>query len=152
MKGEGITKRGIIIIVLIIILVALAAIYYYVYSSSNTCDTDSCFTNALAKCDKTTYVRDDGTEILQYKILGTDEFKCSINVMILQVKTGTAELGVIEGKEMTCFIPFGSVTDPARDLENCHGLLKEEIQNIMIQRLHAQIIQNLDKINEEKII
>ena len=148
MKEGGISRRTINIILLVIVFILVVALVYYFYFSPKKCSTDICFTTALASCDKASYSKDDGSEIVLYKINGAKSWQCAVNVKVQQVKSGPAELGKLEGKDMTCLIPLGSITDPARDLKNCQGLLKEEIQDIMIQRLHAQIVSNLDKISE----
>ena len=143
-------KKGIILIVLLVItFIGLVISAYYLYTSLQICNDESCFTNSLSKCAKTTYVKDDGTNIIQYNILGKSQGECKVNVQMLQIKSGSAELSVLEGSEMTCLLQLGLVVDPAKTLKNCHGILKEEIQNIIIQRMHAQIVQNIGKISEE---
>ena len=143
-------RKGIMLIaLLVIVLIGLVASSLYLYSSMIQCNDELCFTNSLAKCSKTSYVKDDGTNIIQYNILGGTSSECNINVKMLNIKTGSAELTALEGEEMSCSMPKGLVTDPAKNLKYCHGILKEEIQNIIIQRMHAQIVQNLGKIGEE---
>lgn len=152
MKEGGISKLTINIILLVIVLILIIALVYYFYFSPKKCSDEACFVSSLANCDKSSYVRDDGSEILNYNIIGASGFNCEVRVEVQQIKTGPAELSIIEGKDMTCLIPLGSIADPARDLKNCHGLLKEEIQDIMIQRLHSQIIENLGQISETKSV
>ena len=55
----------------------------------------------------------------------------------------------LEGKDMDCFLKLGLVISPEKSLKDCHGLLKEDIQEMIIQRMHSQIVENLGKINEE---
>jgi hypothetical protein len=50
---------------------------------------------------------------------------------------------------MVCAIPFGIMMQPEENLKVCHGILKEEIQELIITRMHAQIVENLGKISEE---
>lgn len=152
MKERGISRLAVNITLIVIVLILLIAVFYYIYFSPKKCTTDTCFATALANCDKSTYIKDDGSEIIKYSINGADSWQCEIQVEVQQIKAGPAELKIIEGKSMVCSIPLGSIADPARDLKNCHGLLKEEIQDIMIQRLHSQIIQNLGQISETKSV
>jgi len=152
MKEGGISRLTINVILIVIVLILLIVALYYIYFSPKKCTTDTCFATALANCDKSTYIKDDGSEIIKYSINGANSWQCEINVQVQQIKTGPAELSIIEGKDMLCSIPLGSIADPARDLKNCHGLLKEEIQDIMIQRLHSQIIENLGQISETKSV
>jgi len=55
----------------------------------------------------------------------------------------------MEGKEMVCYLPLGTITSPQGNLANCHGLLKEEMQSLIINRLHNYIVNNLGQISEE---
>jgi hypothetical protein len=150
MKERGISKLTINVILLAIVLILLIALVYYFYFSPKKCNDESCFTSSLARCDKSTYTQDKSSEVIRYDIKGARDWQCEIQVQVQQIKTGPAELRIIEGKNMLCLIPLGSIVDPVRDLKNCHGLLKEEIQDIMIQRLHSQIIENLGQISENK--
>ena len=38
---------------------------------------------------------------------------------------------------------------PESDINNCHGLLKEGLQDLFISKLHRYIVQNLGEINVE---
>ena len=38
---------------------------------------------------------------------------------------------------------------PESNTKNCHGLLKEAIQEVVINRMYSEIVQNLGKISEE---
>jgi hypothetical protein len=50
---------------------------------------------------------------------------------------------------MKCITSIGSGDMPEKNIENCHGELKEQIQGIIINRLYSQILQNIGKIGEE---
>ena len=60
------------------------------------------------------------------------------------------ELGIdrLEGYEMSCFYDRGQGVYPEDDLSKCHGRLKEELQGIIINKLHTYVIENLGKIEE----
>lgn len=144
-------KRKVVISIalLIVALAGLAITSYYLYFYSRQCGSEECFSSSLIKCNKMEFIRDDSNNIIKYKILGRQEDSCEINVNILQIKKGTSELAILEGKDMNCVLPLGVFADPAKNLKNCHGILKEEMQNIIIQRMHAQIVENIGKISEE---
>jgi hypothetical protein len=143
-------KRLIVLgVLLVLILIGLVISGYYLYSNVNTCSSQECFYNSLSDCRKTSYISDTPETTIQYSILGISRGKCDVNVKMLQVKKGTVELSALEDKEMVCSLPLDLVVDPEKDLKNCHGILKEEIQNIIIQRMHAQIVENIGKISEE---
>jgi hypothetical protein len=139
----------ILLVLMAIVLIGLFVSSYFIYFFMNKCDTNECFNNALAKCKKTMFIKENPDTTMGYTILGEKDNKCSVNVELLQIKQGSSELAVLEGKEMTCMTDLGVISTPEQNLKNCHGLLKEEIQSIIIQRMHAQIIENIGKIGEE---
>jgi hypothetical protein len=134
---------------LIIVLIGLIISAYYIYFFMTKCSNQECFYNSLVSCRKTLYVNDNTDMIMQYRIEGKTGSKCQVNVDLLQVKRGSAELVSLEGKGMICYTDLGVIIDPEKNLKNCHGVLKEEIQNIIIQRMHSQIVENIGKISEE---
>jgi hypothetical protein len=144
-------KRKVILlaVALGLVVIGLLISLYFIYFFMTTCDSQNCFNNALGACKRSTYLSNDGQTAIEYDILGKESGKCKIEVKLLQMKTGSIELAVLEGKDMTCLTPIGVLVDPEKNLKYCHGTLKEEIQNIIIQRMHAQIVQNIGKIENE---
>ena len=143
-------KKRLIVMCALLLLVIMGLIVsgYYLYYEINLCNEKECFYNSLAECRRTAFVNDGPETTLQYSIIGAYGGKCNVDVKILQIKRGTSELAVLEGKEMRCSLPLGLAVEPEKDLQSCHGVLKEEIQNIIIQRMHAQIVENLGKVSE----
>jgi|SRR3989344_5547737 len=143
-------KKGLLIgIFIAIIIIVIVATTYFVWGFFTTCSSQECFDKALVKCSRTSFVSDTENMLMQYKIRGMNSGDCLVNVKLLQVKKGSSELSVLEGQEMDCNLPFGIVVVPEGDTTICHGRLKEEIQSIIIKRMHAQIIQNIGKISAE---
>lgn len=143
-------KRGVILITLfILVLISLAVSVYFLYWNIRTCQNQECFNQALVKCSPRYWTNENSDTIIKYKILGTEGDKCEVNVQILQIKKGLAELTNLEGKSMVCALDYGIVTDPEKNLGICHGILKETIQEIIIKRMHAQIVENIGKISAE---
>jgi len=142
-------KLVILIVLIVIVVIGLIVSGYYLYQGVNKCSTKECFDNSLSACRKTSYISDSADTVLEYTVLGKNGANCEVNVKMLQIKRGVAELAALEGKEMTCSVVLGSIEEPEKNLKNCHGILKEEIQNVIIQRMHAQIVENLGKISEE---
>jgi hypothetical protein len=81
--------------------------------------------------------------------LGESNKACEIYVNILKVKQGSLEKKRIEGENMVCYLPLGKDVAPEADISNCHGLLKEELQDMMIEKLHLYVIENIGEISEE---
>jgi hypothetical protein len=143
-------KRAIATCIILFVILLAISLYLLVFYTP-VCETQNCFSDNLVQCSRSLYVYDGNDTLMQYKIIksvsvdGAD--KCKVNVKILQIKTGSQELSVLEGKDMDCFIDLGVLTTPEKNLKNCHGLLKEELQEITIQKMHSQIVENLGKIS-----
>ena len=98
------------------------------------------------KCSRVIYYKDSPNELTGYKILGSSNNLCQVNVKILQVKQGTLDMLKFENQEMVCSIPLGTLASPESNLQNCQGNLKESIQDAIINDLHSQIVDNLNGI------
>ncbi|MDP1729375.1 MAG: hypothetical protein Q8L27_04185 [archaeon] len=132
-----------------VLFILVLASVYVLYMNLRTCTNEECFNSALIKCSKAYYQKDSVNTIMEYRINGRIGNSCVVNVKLLQVREGSVELTALQEQEMVCSLPLNVVSIPEGNLEQCHGLLKEEIQNLVIKRMHAQIIENLGKINEE---
>lgn len=142
--------RNIILTILAILaLIGIIFSIYYVYLYAATCTNEDCFANALVDCKRASYVAENADIVLSYKILGEKDNKCKVNVKLLQIKQGSVELEKLQNKDMDCYLPLGTYVKPEDNIKNCHGLLKESIQEEIIQRMHSQIIENIGQIGEE---
>lgn len=137
-----IKKVLIIILILILILLGIRFGYY------PKCLDQECFTRALVNCEKSIFLSQQENLAMNYKVLGKSTDKCRIEVKINNIKSGNFDLGKLENKKMICDIPPGILTLPESNLNNCHGQLKEDMQQLIIERMHTEIIENLGSINE----
>ena len=139
-------KKLAIFIVVALVLIGLAVKTTFFHAPR--CATFECFEERMQKCKPAAYVNEDSEATWGYKIKGMEESACVVEVTLLQSKTG--ELGVerMTGYSMECGFPKGIVTYPEKDLGACHGRLKEEMQNIIIERLHTYIVNNLGEIDQ----
>ena len=137
------------VILSIIIAVLVLALVYFLFFYIKKCGDQECFTSAQIKCARASYINDAEEATWGYEIKGKKAGRCIINVKLLQVKQGTIKLEKVGGLEMSCSIPLGYVGSPQADLSQCHGLLKEELQELMIQKMHAYILTNLGQISDE---
>ena len=133
------------IFVLIILIVAI----YFTFFFSYKCADLSCFQAHQEKCSKTRFVYDTPEMTWKYFILGKEGRNCEIKVTALQVKLGAVDKAKLEGKTMNCFLPLGDLSLPETDISRCHGLLKEELQDMIIQKLHQYIVGSVGQIAEE---
>jgi hypothetical protein len=136
-----------VVFISIIILVALALCFIFFYTKS--CKDKSCFNASLSECKRASYINDAQDASWLYKIKGKWGGECKVYVKLLQLKQGPADLASLEGKKMDCYLPLGSTAAPQENLAKCSGLLKEEMQGLLIKRLHNYITENLGEIGGE---
>lgn len=141
-------KELIVEILLGIVLIALVITIYLGYFHFSSCDSEDCFSKAIVECKRVSYLLDSPYSLMKYKVLGPSSEGCNIEVSLLQIKKGEIALLELEGAKMTCSIPLGSFVKPESNLENCKGELKEEIQGIVISRMHSELASNIGKINQ----
>lgn len=141
-------NRWKVVLIIVIVVVALAALYF-TFGFTKTCKDEGCFNSAMAKCSRASYLDDRADAVWQYQIIGSNAGNCRIEVTLLQLKNGTLDMASMENKKMECDIALNVVMAPQSNLDNCHGLLKEEMQKIMINKLFAYITSNVGQISEE---
>lgn len=130
-------------------IIVLAVAIFFTFFFSYVCEDKACFQAHQIKCSRTTFVSDVEDMTWFFDIKGKQDSKCEIEVGILQVKKGDIERKVLEGKTMNCYLPIGSIKSPETDISICHGILKEELQNTIIRKLHSYILENVGEIGEE---
>jgi len=134
---------------LIVLLVALAGIAVYLtFFGQMRCESFECFQRGMSSCKKVVYLNDVSDATWEYKIIGRQGNECRIEVELKQAKQGSLNLDKLTGYSMECEYPVGISDYPDKDLSKCHGRLKEELQNIIIQRLHIYIVDNLGKFDQ----
>ena len=87
--------------------------------------------------------------IFEYIIRGDSDSGCKVDVQLLQGELDNQETIKLEKQKMTCTLPKGVVMIPESDIGNCHGMLKEGLQELIIKKLHTYLVQNVGKINLE---
>ena len=138
-------RLKLMIILLIIILTALGVYYLGFYAKE--CLDEDCFYEGLVSCKKVKWINDASEAAWLYTIKGISKEKCIVDVNLLLIKKGKIDLEGIEGKEMRCYLPLYTLMSPEQNLENCHGLLKEDLQDLIIKRMHSYLLENLGKIS-----
>lgn len=134
---------------MVLILIVLIAAIYFTFFFYYKCDDAACFKAHQEKCSKTKFLNNIENAEWQYKINGKKDGKCEISVKINQVNKGDVDKLTLEGKSMICLLPVGDINSPEGDISNCHGELKEEMQWLIIQKLHNYIVTNLGEIGVE---
>ena len=140
------SKKGLKIF-LILVLVVLVGVGYFMFVGKTNCINFSCFQEKMSECDRASYVNENPEADWKYVVKGFSKGQCEVKVTLLSAKEGILEIDKAEGHSMTCFYEKGVGTYPEKDLGKCHGRLKEELQAIVIDKLHAYLVENLDGAN-----
>jgi len=139
-------KRDVKLIALVFLIVISASFALYYTFRPESCEQYSCFQDNMITCSRATFLNEEPEASWQYTIKRQVKDNCEIDVVLLQAKEGDLKLRNFEKHEMTCIYPVGVAAYPDKDLSVCHGRLKEDLQGIIIEKLHAYIIGNLDDI------
>ena len=135
------------IVAVMIVIVAVLAIYLTFYPTR--CKDISCFEAHMIKCSSAVFVNEEEEASWMYKILGTGDGKCQVQVTLLNAKEGNIDLRVYEGTKMICSHEIGIAGYPEKNLGVCHGELKEGLQAVVIEKLYKYIVTNIGEIREE---
>ena len=137
-------KKYFFLVLFVILVWGIWAIFF----SYTECESWDCFNKNLESCDKVSFI--GGTDmIFEYVIEGDSDGECEVGVQLLQGKIGNEESIKLEMQKMTCMLPKGIVMIPESDIGNCHGELKEGMQDLIIKKLYSYLVQNLGRINLE---
>ncbi len=144
MKSE--VKRGFYISVLAIILIAILVFIYFLYFYSRTCTDRTCFESAMKSCNRVDWIKEDEAASWLYRIIGSSGQNCRVEVTLLNLKKGTIDIEKLQGKKMICEVRSYDTSDPGSDITLCSGPLKEELQDIIIQKLNNYVVGNINEI------
>ncbi len=137
------TKEIIAVLILVIAILAL----YYTFTPV-FCSNYECFKEKMAGCKSAVYINEQDEGSWRYEVLSTDSNSCAIQVTLLSAKNADLGLREYESQEMRCYYPIGIVGYPEKNLDACHGSLKEGLQKIVIEKLYKYIVANLGEIKE----
>lgn len=146
---NNIQKRvGLALIILIIALVAFSSYFLFFYVKPVSSGQE--FVNAMTDCKRVSWIREDIQANWAYTIIGNaKEEACNVEVQLLKIKKGTIDNEKLQGKKMTCIILKDEIKLPEKDLFQCTGILKEELQELIIEKMHGYLLENLVETNEE---
>lgn len=141
-------RVGIALVILIIALIIFTG--YFLFFYERQCSDAQCFVNAMENCKPVSWIRADDQASWLYIIKSNaKEDACKIQVELLEVKQGTIDSEKLQGKKMICNIKKGDAKFPEKDLSKCTGILKEQIQDLIIQRMHNYLLENVGEIKQE---
>lgn len=135
-------KDGAMIVLALLIAVAFAFALYSTFKP-NPCETIACFQDHMALCTRASFINEEPEASWSYNVKRRVADGCEIEVKLLQAKEGELNLRDFKGHAMTCTYPRGMVAYPDKDMSRCHGRLKEDMQGIVIEKLHRYLVNNL---------
>ena len=147
-KKKHFDRRKIIFLAILIIIITTLTAYPFIVKKPFVCQDLACFKEKLSSCDKAEFVSDVDEATWIYTIIDKTKNECLVDQKLLQVKEGELSIAKLEGLSMTCETPLGTSILPGENLNECSGILKEEMQEIIIENLHKHIIENLGVIDQ----
>ncbi len=148
MKKRSKKQKIILAFSIILILIAVPLVYFLFFFSYG-CDDFACYKAYQEECVRVSFQNDLPDAIWSYQIKGIRGDSCEAKITLLKIKQGTLEKKNLEGKSMYCELPLGYSGYPESNLKRCTGELKEELQELIIQKLHSYILENLNDIGKE---
>ena len=124
-------------------------IIWKIFFSYTICTDWNCFNSHLENCNRAKFIGESNGIVFEYIIRGDSNNHCKVNIELLQGKLNNQDSIKLEHQEMICELPKGIVMLPESDIGNCHGLLKEGLQDLIIEKLYSYLVQNLGRINLE---
>ena len=118
------------------------------FFSYKECDNWNCFNENLERCNRAKFIGEKDM-IFEYIIHGNSGSDCEVEVELLQGELDDQDSIKLERQKMTCMLPKGVIMIPESDIGNCHGTLKEGLQDLIIKKLYTYLVQNIGKINLE---
>jgi len=144
-------KRDWAIVFLLVLLLVITLFVGFVYTAD--CKDRDCLIKAMFECKKTYFESEQKNVTWQYTVKGLSDSNCVVSVKAVNVQLSPSLAKTIEGQAMNCNIPkslAGSFL-PESKLEYCHGLLKEALQDMIIEKMHLYIMQNIGQFNQSAV-
>src|SRR3989344_7068574 len=131
------------------ILIVGVVIYLFV-TQEHICQDFECFRESMTSCKKTVFIREDLDMVWEYTIKsrGVSD-SCMVEVKLLKVIEGKVEAQDLVTKSMLCDYPVASNYFPEDVITRCSGILKEDLQELIIKRMHDYLITHIGTIEEE---
>ena len=148
LKSKRYKKRMLIAIVILIVGIMAFFIYFNVFVAKECKELD-CYEKALLKCKKIWFIREEDNYVWRYEILkAVGKDACNVETRLLKINLGKLNIEDLQGKTMVCKVQRVDDIFPEKDMLRCNGILKEELQEIIIDRMHNYLLKNLGEIQE----
>lgn len=139
-------KLAMIVLVISILVFGI----YFVFFYPKQCEDHNCFTKSLRTCKKAQLLRSDDKASWLYEIKGKATGGiCEVEVKLLELRQGEIDSAVLVGKTMTCSVNKLETNFPEKKIANCKGDLKEDLQDLLIKRMHDYLLTNVGQISDD---
>ncbi|VVB80727.1 Uncharacterised protein [uncultured archaeon] len=141
-------KRKITSSLILVSAVFSLIILFLIYSSFvyySPCKDEICFFSHLEKCDRATFTKSGDFNVF-YRIEGYNFNKCQVKVYLDDPQNTIGLKSIYTNTSMDCNLNFGYKSYPETELSMCSGLLKEGLQEVLIERLKVEIARNVGDI------
>lgn len=136
-------------IIVILVFMFIVVLMYIVIIKPISCENEKCFFDSLNNCKRVEFVKEDSEYSWSYLILKEDsKDSCEVRVELLNVKKEVSYSKILENKEMICIVSKTITSFPEKDILRCKGELKEELQELIIQRMYDYLLANIKEINK----
>ena len=128
--------------------------YYTGFLRQNCKDDVSCFEQRARACRPSDLVFVQDNNVYLYSV-GSSIWDCTLHVTLKRVEEGAPqEFKQLEGKKMTCVVPKKeldafSFAQFDSYLHYCHGLLKEGLYEIILQRVYSNLVGQMGGILQQ---
>ena len=141
-------RKTVFISVIVIFVLAIVGAVYLSFFYLPKCQNYECFQGYMSRCSKATFVNDESEASWGYRIMGASNDNCAVQVTLLMAKKGELGIDQYVNDAMTCYYPMGIAAYPESDLGKCHGLLKEDLQGVIINKMHSYLLENLGSFDD----
>ncbi len=148
-KSNEIYKKRIYIAGIILIFAVFIYFLYFSLFLAKECKNVDCYKESLVNCKKAWFINEEENYVWIYEIFGeNDKNSCNVKVVLLKIKNAEINIEDFQGKEMLCRVQKIDDVFPEKDMLRCNGILKEKLQEIIIDKMHNYLLKNLGKIQE----
>lgn len=143
-------RKFLISLLAIVLTIIVGILFYSFFVKPIHCADAECYKTALLTCNRALFTHDDSEAVWSYIIRKpVDSEACQVDTTLLYIKEGKTDLESLQGETMICTVLKSSVNFPEKDITRCTGKLKEDIQDVIIQRMHNYLLGNLGTIEDE---
>ena len=141
-------KRKLYITLVVVLVISVSAFIYLNLGYVPACQNYECWQGYMTECKKASFVSEQSEASWGYETMGKTGNECTVEVTLLLAKKGELGIDKLVGEKMSCTYSEGTATYPEKDLSACHGILREELQGLIIGKLHSYILENLGQVAE----